>query len=57
MVTNLIYKDYEKTKSKVTPRLFKFVKDLYKAHQISSKELGRYSLNINIFLGSFLIVV
>jgi len=37
-----ILEEYEKTKSKVTPRPFKFVKDLCKAHHISSKELVRY---------------
>ncbi len=37
-----ILKEYEKTKNKVTPRSFKFVKDLCKAHHISTKELRRY---------------
>ena len=37
-----ILKEYERTKSKVEPRPFKFVKDLCEAHQISKKELGRY---------------
>lgn len=37
-----ILKEYEKTKSKVTPRSFKFVKDLCEAHHISTKELRRY---------------
>ena len=37
-----ILKEYERTISKVTPRPFKFVKDLCKAHHISSKELRRY---------------
>jgi len=37
-----ILKEYEKTKAKVTPRTFKFVKDLCNAHQISKKELSRY---------------
>lgn len=34
--------EYEKTKTKVHPRTFKFVKDLCKAHHISTKELRRY---------------
>lgn len=34
--------EYEKTKSKVKPRPFKFVKDLCMAHRISRKELYRY---------------
>jgi transposase InsO family protein len=34
--------EYEKTKNKVTPRSFKFIKDLCKAHHISTKELRRY---------------
>ena len=34
--------EYEKTKSKVKPRSFKFVKDLCIAHHISRKELNRY---------------
>src|SRR3989304_666509 len=37
-----ILEEYEKTKAKVTPRSFKFVKDLCKAHHISTKELRRY---------------
>ena len=37
-----ILKEYERTKAKVEPRPFKFVKDLCKAHHISSKELVRY---------------
>lgn len=37
-----ILNEYEKTKNKVTPRSFKFVKDLCKAHHISVKELRRY---------------
>jgi hypothetical protein len=37
-----ILKEYERTKSKITPRPFKFVKDLCRAHHISSKELRRY---------------
>jgi len=37
-----ILKEYERTKAKVTPRLFKFVKDLCEAHHISKKELSRY---------------
>jgi transposase InsO family protein len=37
-----ILKEYERTRDKVTPRPFKFVKDLCKAHHISAKELRRY---------------
>ena len=37
-----ILQEYEKTKNKVKPRSFKFVKDLCIAHQISQKELHRY---------------
>jgi len=37
-----ILQEYEKTKAKVIPRSFKFVKQLCKAHHISSKELLRY---------------
>ncbi|HUO76168.1 MAG TPA: hypothetical protein VMU21_01200 [Thermodesulfovibrionales bacterium] len=37
-----ILKEYEKTKAKETPRVFKFIKDLCEAHHISRKELGRY---------------
>jgi transposase InsO family protein len=37
-----ILKEYERTRSKVTPRPFKFVKDLCEAHHISRKELHRY---------------
>lgn len=37
-----ILKEYEKTKAKITPRPFKFVKDLCQAHHISKKELSRY---------------
>ena len=37
-----ILKEYERTKAKVTPRPFKFIKDLCKAHYISTKELRRY---------------
>ena len=37
-----ILKEYERTKSKVNPRTFKFVKDLCQAHHISTKELRRY---------------
>ena len=37
-----ILKEYEKTKNKIQPRSFKFVKDLCKAHHISTKELRRY---------------
>ncbi len=34
--------EYERTKAKVTPRPFRFVKDLCAAHHISKKELSRY---------------
>jgi hypothetical protein len=37
-----ILEEYQKIISKVTPRSFKFVKDLCQAHHISSKELRRY---------------
>ena len=37
-----ILKEYERTKARVNPRPFKFVKDLCEAHHISKKELGRY---------------
>lgn len=37
-----ILKEYEITRSKVTPRQFKFVKDLCEAHHISKKEISRY---------------
>jgi hypothetical protein len=37
-----ILKEYERTKAKVIPRPFKFVKNLCEAHHISKKELGRY---------------
>src|SRR4030067_1636949 len=37
-----ILKEYEQTKSKITPRPVKFVKALVKAHNISAKELRRY---------------
>ena len=37
-----ILKEYERTISKVTPRPFKFVKDLCEVHHISSKELRRH---------------
>jgi len=40
-----ILKEYERTKSKVTPRPFKFVKNLCEAHHISKKELSRYFPN------------
>lgn len=39
-----ILKEYERTKAKVTPRRFKFVKDLCEAHHIHKKELRRYYL-------------
>lgn len=37
-----ILQEYEKTKAKVKPRSFKFVKDLCTAYHISKKELRRY---------------
>lgn len=37
-----ILKEYERTKAKVSPRPFKFVKNLCEAHHISKKELSRY---------------
>jgi len=37
-----ILQEYEKTRAKVKPRSFKFVKDLCMAHHISTKELRRY---------------
>jgi len=37
-----ILEEYERTKAKVEPRPFKFVKNLCEAHQISKKELHRY---------------
>lgn len=37
-----ILKEYEKTRAKVVPRAFRFVKDLCEAHHISPKELRRY---------------
>ncbi len=37
-----ILEEYEKTKARVTPRQFKFVKHLCAAHHISRKELTRY---------------
>lgn len=39
-----ILKEYEQTKAKVTPRPFRFVKDLCEAHHIHKKELRRYYL-------------
>lgn len=37
-----ILQEYEKTKAKITPRTFRYVKDLCQAHHISKKELRRY---------------
>jgi transposase InsO family protein len=37
-----ILKEYERTRSKATPRSFKFVKNLCEAHHISKKEISRY---------------
>ncbi len=45
-----ILKEYERTKAKITPRPFKFVKDLCDAHHISKKELERSPLAGKILL-------
>lgn len=37
-----ILKEYDRTKAKITPRQFKFIKELCLAHHISRKELSRY---------------
>jgi transposase InsO family protein len=37
-----ILKEYERTKAKVSPRPFRYVKDICEAHHISKKELCRY---------------
>jgi hypothetical protein len=37
-----ILQEYERTKSKVTPRAFKFIKNVCEVHHISRKELYRY---------------
>lgn len=37
-----ILTEYEKIKNKVTPRTFRLVKDLYRAHHTSKKEILRY---------------
>jgi hypothetical protein len=37
-----ILEEYERTKAKVTPRPFKFVKDICAAHHINKKDLSRY---------------
>ena len=37
-----ILKEYERTRAKITPRPFKFVKNLCEAHHLSAKELRRY---------------
>lgn len=34
--------EYERTKAKVTPRPFKFVKDLCEARHISKKDISRH---------------
>ncbi len=39
-----ILKEYERTKAKLTPRPFRFVKNLCEAHHINKKELRRYYL-------------
>jgi transposase InsO family protein len=37
-----ILREYERTKAKESPRLFRYIKDLCAAHHISKKELSRY---------------
>ena len=37
-----ILTEYERTKAKVTPRPFRFVRDICEAHHISKKDLSRY---------------
>ena len=37
-----ILKEYERTKAKINPRPFKYVKNLCEAHHISKKDLSRY---------------
>jgi len=37
-----ILKEYERTKAKINPRPFKYVKDLCEAHHINKKDLSRY---------------
>jgi len=37
-----ILKEYERTKAKITPRHFNYVKDLCEAHHINKKDLSRY---------------
>ena len=37
-----ILEEYEKTKAKISPRSFRYVKDLCIAHHISKKEISRY---------------
>lgn len=37
-----ILKEYERTKAKITPRPFKFIKDICEAHHINKKDLSRY---------------
>lgn len=37
-----ILQEYEKTKAKITPRPFKFVKNICEAHHINKKDLSRY---------------
>jgi len=37
-----ILQEYEKTKAKVEPRSFRYVKDLCEAHHINKKDLSRY---------------
>ena len=37
-----ILSEYEKVKNKVSPRTFRFVKDIYEAHHTSKKEILRY---------------
>jgi len=42
-----ILEEYEKILNKVSPRSFRLVKDLCRAHHISNKELRRYYRTVN----------
>jgi len=37
-----ILQEYEKTKAKISPRPFKYVKNICEAHHINNKDLSRY---------------
>lgn len=37
-----ILEEYEKTRAKITPRPFKYVKDICEVHHINKKDLSRY---------------